>query len=205
MEFPQIIWHGHASIELISKNGAHIYIDPWEIKPTAPADFIFITHEHHDHYSNADINLILVPETVLVMPKGMAATIKGHTVIGLKPGEKKTFAEISVEAVPAYNMDKKFHPKEKSGLGYIITVDGQRIYQAGDTDYIPEMDNLKDIDVALMPIGGTYTMSAIEAALAVNSFMPKLAIPIHYGKIVGQKKDALEFKAKCKVPVKILE
>ena len=122
----------------------------------------------------------------------------------MKPGESTTANGVKIEAVPAYNINKQFHPKSNNWVGYIFTLDGQRIYQAGDTDAIPEMKNVK-ADVVLMPVGGTYTMTAQEAAEATNAINPKLAIPMHWGKIVGSANDAETFKKLVKCEVQILK
>jgi L-ascorbate metabolism protein UlaG (beta-lactamase superfamily) len=123
----------------------------------------------------------------------------------MQPGKTVTMGNIGVEAVPAYNTNKRFHPKDNEWVGYVISINSKRIYHSGDTDFIPEMANLHKIDVALMAVSGTYVMTAEEAAKAVDTFKPKLAIPMHYGAIVGSASDAEEFKRLSKVPVEILK
>jgi L-ascorbate metabolism protein UlaG (beta-lactamase superfamily) len=127
--------------------------------------------------------------------------------LAMKPGERRSLDGISIEAVPAYNTDKQFHPKANTGLGYVVTIDGVRIYHAGDTDRIPEMRLLERIDIALLPVSGTYVMTADEAVLAAMDFMPKKAVPMHYGSIVGDMSDAENFMTGLsgKVPVEILK
>ncbi len=197
-----IKWLGHASI--LIKDGKIIYIDPWQVKNDYPkADLILITHEHYDHCSPADVSKIQKPETIIVAPADCAKKLSGKIKI-VKPNEKIEAAGISIETVPAYNLNKPFHSKTNNWVGYIVTVNGVRIYHAGDTDFIPEMNKIKT-DIAFVPIGGTYTMTASEAAQAVNAIKPFIAVPIHFGSIVGTSKDAQAFKAQAKVEVKILE
>jgi len=120
------------------------------------------------------------------------------------PGQKLNIEGLEIEAVPAYNKARAFHPKASNFVGYIISAGGIKIYHAGDTDFIPEMEKLK-VDIAMLPVGGTYTMDAQEAALAADSIKPKIAVPMHYGAIVGSTNDADKFKKLCQVEVKIME
>jgi len=189
-----IKWLGHASI-LIEKDGKVIYVDPWKLKNGKEADLILITHSHYDHFSIEDINKIMGKETVLIGPKDVVSKMgKG---ISLLPGEKKQLDWVEIEGVFAYNIGKSFHPKESNNLGFLIKFPDASIYIGGDTDFIPEMENLK-ADIVILPVGGTYTMDAEEAAKAVNTIKPKFAIPIHYGDIVGSESDALKFKSLVK-------
>jgi len=188
VKMDNITWLGHASFML--KGERIVYIDPFRIRPMEKADIILITHGHYDHCSPEDVKRISKADTIVIGPPDCACATK-H----LSPGEKLSIGTIVVEAVPAYNLNKDFHPKFNKWVGYIITIEGKRIYHAGDTDFIPEMRNLKDIDIALLPVGGTYTMTAEEAADAANSFMPKIAVPMHYGKIVGGMNDAERFRS----------
>lgn len=116
----------------------------------------------------------------------------------IEPGQEMEVLGVRIKAVPAYNTDKKFHGKAEYWNGYVLTIDGKKIYHAGDTDLIPEMNELENIDVALLPIGGTYTMTADEAARAAILIRPKLTVPMHYNSIVGSQKDALRFLDRCK-------
>jgi L-ascorbate metabolism protein UlaG (beta-lactamase superfamily) len=197
-----ISWLGHASFKL-AKQKTIVYIDPWKIKEKEPADIILITHSHYDHCSPEDIKKIQKDNTILVAPLDCAPILKGNVKI-ISPGEKLTIQGIEIEAIPAYNKGKPFHPKSSNFVGYVITISGLKIYHAGDTDFIPEMEKL-NIDIALFPIGGTYTMNAEEAASAVNCIKPKVAIPMHYGGIAGSKNDAEKFKKLCQVEVEILK
>lgn len=206
---PNIEWLGHDSFRL-SDGGKVVYIDPWKLKKHEPkADVILITHDHYDHYSQEDIEKLSKKDTIVIAPAHGTEQLKGN-VRTARPHDSVTAAGIPIEIVPAYNLNKfkepgkVFHPKEKSYVGYILTLGGKRIYHTGDTDHIPEMNSVK-CDIALVPVSGTYVMTAQEAATAVNQFKPGMAIPMHFDDIVGSRKDAEEFKKLCKVPVEILE
>jgi L-ascorbate metabolism protein UlaG (beta-lactamase superfamily) len=199
-----IFWLGHDSFRF--KGEKVVYIDPWKLAAGAElADLILVTHEHHDHFSPDDILKISKADTVIVAPQSVATKLGSKTVVA-KPGDKLTAAGVALEVVPAYNPNKKFHPKSAGHVGYILTLNGKRIYHSGDTDLIPEMANIH-VDIALLPVSGTYVMTAVEAAEAANSISPALAIPMHYGDpdVVGTRADAEEFKRLAKVPVEILE
>ncbi len=199
-----IFWLGHDSFRL--KGEKVVYVDPWKLASGAEkADVILVTHEHYDHYSEDDIAKISRADTVVVAPASVAAKRAGKTTV-VKPGDKVSVAGIAIEAVPAYNTNKKFHPQSAGHVGYIVTLNGKRIYHSGDTDLIPEMTRIK-ADIALLPVSGTYVMTAVEAAEAANTIQPALAIPMHYGdpEVVGSRSDAEEFKRRARVPVEILE
>jgi L-ascorbate metabolism protein UlaG (beta-lactamase superfamily) len=185
-----IHWIGHASFR-IEDGASQIYIDPWKLRAGSPkAAVVLITHGHSDHYSPDDIALIERPGTVFVAPADVAARLKGKTMVTAAPGHSYKAGGVTVEAVPAYNRNKAFHPRANNWLGFVVTLSsGVRIYHSGDSDAIPEMETLK-VDVALMPCGGTYTMTAAEMAAAANIFTPKVLIPMHWGDIVGSKADA---------------
>ena len=185
-----IHWIGHASFR-IEDGATQIYIDPWKLRAGSPkASVVLITHGHSDHYSPDDVALVEQPGTVFVAPADVAAKLKGRNVVAASPGHTYQAGGVAVEAVPAYNRGKAFHPRSNNWLGYIITLStGVRVYHSGDSDAIPEMEALK-ADVALMPCGGTYTMTASEMAAAANGFKPKVLIPMHWGDIVGSKADA---------------
>ncbi len=190
MKVDHIHWLGHASFRL--EDGEHqIYIDPWKLGENAPrASVILITHDHYDHFSMDDIARIEGPDTVFVAPADVTAKLGERKKITAAPGGEYEAGPVKVEAVPAYNMGKPFHGKEKGWVGYIVTLSsGQRIYHAGDTDAIPEMKSFR-VDVALLPCGGTYTMTAREMAEAANEMKPEVLIPMHWGDIVGSKEDA---------------
>jgi len=196
-----IHWLGHASFKIT--HDKTIYIDPYEIEGGETADIILITHNHYDHCSLEDIEKIKGPQTIIITTSDTASQISGN-VKTIKPGDTITEAGISIEAVPAYNVRKSFHPKENNWVGYIITIGDKRVYHTGDSDAIPEMSAVK-ADIVLIPVGGTYTMSAEEAAQVINKIMPEYAIPMHYGTIIGSREDAQRFVNLSKVPVKVLK
>lgn len=186
----------HSSIK-ISKNKI-IYVDPFNIeKNYNDADIIFITHSHYDHYSEKDIEKVRKENTFFVVPEDVKIEllhkgISNNKIESVKPNQTGEILGIKFEAIPAYNVNKKFHPKENNWVGYIIEIDGTRYYIAGDTDI--NEDNLKvKCDVCFVPVGGTYTMDYKEAAQFVNQIKPKIAVPIHYGSIVGTMQDAEQF------------
>ena len=200
----KIEWLGHASFRISSDKV--VYIDPFHLNQDGKADIILITHGHYDHCSISDINKILKPETIIFATPDCSSKLsklETSKVQIITPNKKIAIGDITVETVPAYNPNKQFHPKTNEWIGYIVTINNTRIYHAGDTDLIPEMKTIK-ADVVLLPVGGTYTMNAQEAAQAANLIKPKVAIPMHYGDIVGTSKDAEKFKALCKVKVEIL-
>ncbi len=199
-----IYWYGHDTFKIIGEK--IIYTDPYKIKKKDLADIILITHDHYDHLSVDDLKKVQGPNTVIIAPPDCAKKITGNVRI-IKPGDKINVSGVEIEAVPAYNTNKQFHTKDKNWVGYIFTSNNQRIYIAGDTDYIPEMKTFKDIDIALLPVSGTYVMTAEEAIQAALDIKPKIAIPMHYGSIVGDKNDAKRFAdgLKGKIDVIILE
>ena len=186
----------HSSIR-ISKNKV-IYIDPFKIdKNYNDADIVFITHDHFDHYSEEDIDKVINENTTIIIPEEMLTKIlrKGinkNAVITVESNKEYMVQGIKFETIPAYNTNKTFHPKENDWVGYIITLDGIRYYIAGDTDITEENRKVK-CDVAFVPVGGTYTMSFEEAAQLINEIKPQVAVPIHYGSVVGTKQDAIDF------------
>jgi len=199
-----IFWLGHDSFRLSGEKV--VYIDPWKLSADEPkADVILVTHNHGDHFSAADIAKISRRDTIVVAPPIVAEKMSG-TVTIVKPGDKITTAGVPIEVIPAYNTNKPNHPRSAGHVGYIVTLNGKRIYHAGDTDLIPEMATLK-ADIALLPVSGKYVMNAAEAAEAANAIQPALAIPMHWGDpdVVGTRADAEEFKRLAQVPVEIME
>jgi L-ascorbate metabolism protein UlaG (beta-lactamase superfamily) len=197
-----LIWLGHASLKL-KTGGKIIYFDPWKLKRDEAADLILITHSHFDHLSPGDVRQIQKKETVIVTTKDSASKLKGDIKI-IKPGDRITIDDIQIETIPAYNIGKNYHPKTNGWVGFIVTIGGKRIYHAGDTDAIPEMKKLS-VEVALLPVGGTYTMAAEEAAEIANEFKPASVVPIHWGTIIGSKADAEKFKKLFKGETNILQ
>lgn len=178
--------------------GKKIYIDPLDIpEERHDADYIFITHDHYDHMSMPDIMKVLDNKTVFVIPAPLEMRIRKSTPVGSQicvvPGQTYETPDFSFETVVSYNISKPFHPKASGWCGYVITIDGNRIYIAGDTDATAEAKAVK-CDIALIPIGGKFTMDYREAAELINIIKPKAAIPTHYGSLVGSKTDGEEFK-----------
>jgi L-ascorbate metabolism protein UlaG (beta-lactamase superfamily) len=173
-----------------------VYLDPWGVPDSAPkADVIFVTHAHADHFSVEDIEKILGDHTRIATTADVAKDLSGSVEI-VSPGDALELAGISVEVVPAYNTApdrQNFHPKSSGWVGYVFMLEGTRIYHSGDTDAIPEMEAI-DCDIAFLPIGGTYTMTAEEAVHAVRMLDPKIVVPMHYGFVAGTPKDMARFK-----------
>ena len=198
-----IHWLGHDTFRIVGER--IIYTDPFKIRREDTSDIILITHEHRDHCSPDDINKVAGADTVIVATPDCASKLSGE-IMTVKPGDKINIKGVDIEAVPSYNTNKQFHPKDNAWVGYIFTVKGQRIYIAGDTDYIPEMKDFK-VDIALLPVSGTYVMTAEEAVKAALDINPAVAIPMHYDSIVGTADDAQRFAdaLKGKIEVRILK
>ena len=186
----------HSSIRINKEKT--IYIDPFKIdRNYNDADIVFITHDHYDHYSEEDIDKVINENTTIIIPEELLTNLlrKGinkNAIITVEPNEKYVVQGIKFETIPAYNTNKTFHPKKNGWVGYIIIINGIRYYIAGDTDITEENKKVK-CDVAFVPVGGTYTMDFKEAANLINEIKPKIAIPIHYGSVVGTEQDAIDF------------
>jgi L-ascorbate metabolism protein UlaG (beta-lactamase superfamily) len=206
-QIAHIHWLGHDSFRIEAPEGT-IYIDPWKIEDGPPADLILITHEHHDHCSPADVAKLQGDDTVIVTIAAAAERLSGDIRI-VAPGSELVVKGIPIRAVPAYNLTKfrspgvPFHPREAGHVGFVITVDDRLIYHTGDADFIPEMAAL-DVDIALLPVSGTYVMTAEEAAEAAAAIQPEVAIPMHVGEGIGSLDDAQRFADLATVPVIIL-
>src|SRR3989344_1816653 len=210
-----INWLGHASFFFNDKNLNKIYfVDPFELKNKnlEPADIILITHAHYDHFSKADIQKILKEDTIVVAPPDILEKIKisPDRKISVSPNQKYNVKKFSFSTIPAYNNVSErlaFHPKANNWVGYIFEINSQKIYHAGDTDFIEEMKSLDKlgIDVALLPIGGTYTMDVNQAVEAANAIGAKITIPMHYKNLLGEKyKNAEEEFKKLVINSKVI-
>jgi len=199
-------WYRQAAFQWADSERT-IYIDPWGTPKDAPhADLIFITHAHDDHFQPGEISRLTTPDTQLVAPHDVAAELGGN-VTPVAPGESHEVAGVSFETVPAYNVREEaldFHPKAKRWVGYLIQLDGRTYYHAGDTDHAPELSDVR-ADVALLPVGGYYTMDVPEAAGLAKAIAPHLAVPMHFGFVVGTSGDGARFaEAAAPVPVEVL-
>lgn len=212
----QVSWTGHDGFRIVGSDNHNrqriIYIDPYQLsnkyQSKNDADIVFVSHDHFDHMSIDDLRQIINDDTSIIAAKECLEKLKElkmNDVKGIKPGEKIIAKDLSIEAVHAYNTNKKFHPKSDDKVGFVISITNNRIYHAGDTDLIPEMESIRP-DIAFVPVSGTYVMNAEEAAKAVNELLrpKKIAIPMHYGAIVGTEADAKKFKNLvqiCKVEI----
>ena len=199
----------HSSLRIKSSVGM-IYVDPFQIAENYnDADYIFITHPHYDHFSIDDIRKVIGDSTVIVAPESMIDDAmeferEASEIIGVEPGVTREIGAMTIETIPAYNNIKPFHPRRAEWVGYILSIDGKRIYIAGDTGVTKEAKQVK-CDIALVPIGGTYTMDSRKAAELINIIAPEFAIPTHYGSTVGRPSDAKDFAALVKAPIKVVE
>ena len=194
-------WLGHASFQISGKKT--VYIDPWKIDGEPhDGDLVLVSHSHFDHFSEEDIRSVLKEGGTVIGSKDVVEEL-GYGR-GLSPEETMDFEGVSIEGVAAYNVEKEYHPKENGWLGFVVAMDGKRLYYAGDTDSVEEMKSLENIDLALLPVGGNFTFGPEEAAEAVNAFSPKKALPYHWGDVIGNRKDAQKFGKKSNVPVEIL-
>jgi len=208
-----IQWLGHAGFILSNSSNQRVCIDPFRVKNASyePVDILISTHEHADHCSLEDMNKFISPDTEVIginLAKETLEKLNCKNIHYAKPGDKLKIKDIEFDIVPAYNINKfrpsgePFHPKEDNKIGVIANLDGFRIYHTGDSDLIPEMDEIQS-DVALLPVSGTYVMTVSEAIEATKVLQPKLVIPMHFGSIVGSKEMAEEFKKRTNVRVEI--
>ena len=199
----EIKWLGHASFRIAGAE-AVVYIDPWKLD-SAPhdADIVVVSHSHHDHFSPDDIEKVSKDDTAIIAPGDVVASLR--TASAVTPGDNMTIKGVTVEAVAAYNVGKAFHPRSNQWIGVVLTIDAKRVYYAGDTDFIPEMEELQEVDVALLPVGGTYTLDAAEATRACKAIGCKSAVPYHWGDIVGSASDAEQFVSETDCQGKLLQ
>jgi L-ascorbate metabolism protein UlaG (beta-lactamase superfamily) len=203
-------WLGHAGFRIKTRAGI-VYIDPYRVDDDAPvADLILITHDHFDHFSRDDVVRLAGRRTTAIGPATVTEQLKGRT-ISVAPGETLELDELEVTALPAYNTNKldssgkPFHSRDAGWLGFVLRDGARRIYHSGDTDVIPEMDQAAGVDVALLPVSGTYVMSPLEAAEAARRIDPGVAVPMHWGTVIGSEADADAFAQAAPVEVKVLE
>ena len=195
----------HSSIKIEKEKT--IYFDPFQIdKNYMDADYIFITHEHYDHFSPEDIMKILNNDTKIIMPESMNKNddlynFENNQIIFVEPNKEYIIDNLKFETIPSYNIGKPFHPKNNNWVGYIVTIDNYRYYIAGDTDVTEENSKIS-CDVAFLPVGGKYTMDYTEASKLANTIKPEIAIPTHYGSIVGKSKDGMSFAKLLDVDIK---
>ena len=192
-----LVWLGQSGFRLTSNSGQVLYFDPYKVADGLPkADLVLVSHAHQDHFDESSLAKLQKQGTTIVTPETMVKP--GFT--GITAGKTLQVGEFTVTAVRAYNMEKKFHPKSNNWVGYVVAVDGIKIYHAGDTDFIPEMQDLQP-DIALLPVGGTYTMDVAEAAKAAAAIKAKLYIPMHYGSVVGSPQEGAKFVGLVKAGV----
>jgi len=205
-------WLGHAGFRITTRD-AVVYVDPYRAPEGPPADVILVTHGHYDHYSPRDVERLSRKHTWLIGPPAVAERARGQvkSIAAGQSLELEPVPGVEVAALAAYNTSKRdpegrlFHPREAGGVGFDINVRGERLYHAGDTDVIPEMDSVVGVDIALLPVSGTYAMTADEAAEAARRIQPRLAVPMHWGQHIGTRSDAEAFAARAPVEVRILE
>jgi L-ascorbate metabolism protein UlaG (beta-lactamase superfamily) len=208
MLLDSVEWLGHAGFRIRAGRRV-VYIDPYRVADGPEADLILITHGHYDHFSPQDVERLSNDRTLVVAPPAVAERVRGR-VVSVAPGEGVDDL-LDVRAVAAYNTSKRdpdgnlFHPRAAGGVGYVLNVRGERLYHSGDTDVIPEMDQVAGVDVALLAVSGVYVMTAVEAAEAARRIGPRVAVPMHWGEHIGTRADAEAFADSAPVEVTILE
>jgi L-ascorbate metabolism protein UlaG (beta-lactamase superfamily) len=208
MLLDSVEWLGHAGFRIRAGRRV-VYIDPYRVRDAATADLILITHGHYDHFSPQDVERLSGKDTLVVGPPAVAERVRGR-VVSVAPGEGID-DPLDVRAVAAYNTSKRdpegnlFHPREAGGVGYVMNVRGEHLYHSGDTDVIPEMDQVVGVDVALLAVSGVYVMTPAEAAEAARRIGPRVAVPMHWGEHIGTRADAEAFAESAPVEVRILE
>lgn len=196
----RIHWLGHDGFYIEASKV--IYFDPWQISGGPSADIVLISHEHFDHCSPDDIAKVSKEDTIIITEPVSAEKLSGDVRV-FNPGDTENIGGVKITALPSYNTDKAFHPKSSNFLGFIVEIDGVKIYHTGDADFIPEMKDL-DVDIAFIPVSGTYVMDANQAVEAARSINPDIAIPMHYGAIVGSEDDAKKFAEALKDEITVV-
>lgn len=207
MSFENLLWYGHATFSLEEDQRIY-FIDPFELKSAkGKADIVFITHAHFDHCSIDDIKKILKKDTLVVSSPGCIEKLGLDKVKIVEPNASFSIGSVSVKTIPAYNLNParlNYHPRKNNWVGYIVTVGGKTIYHAGDTDFVPEMKSIGKVDIALLPMGGTYTMDVDEAIEAANTIKAEATVPMHYRRLLGNKSADAEEKFKRSVKGAVL-
>ena len=200
----EVTWLGHSSFRVVVDESFVVYIDPWDVERPDKANLILITHSHYDHLSVKDVNKLQDDATRVLVPPDGLGKLTGQ-VTAVHRGETYHIGPVDVSTVAAYSVGKSYHPDSEGWVGYCLSAGDKSIYHAGDTDLIPEMDDIR-ADVALLPIGGTYTMNVEEALYALTKIRPRVVIPMHFGKIIGSSEDATRFaqQAPSNVEVRVL-
>jgi len=208
-------WLGHSGFR-IRAGRSFVYIDPYRVADGPEADLILITHDHYDHFSPQDVDRLAGRRTAFIAPAAVAERVSGdvRSIAAGESIEPEGLRGVEVRAIAAYNTSKRdpsgevFHPREAGGVGYEVRVGGERLYHSGDTDVIPEMDQVAGVDVALLAVSGTYVMTAVEAAEAARRIQPRVAVPMHWGEHIGTRADAEAFAERLAgepVEVRIME
>ena len=208
-------WLGHSGFR-IRAGRSFVYIDPYRVADGPEADLILITHDHYDHFSPQDVDRLAGRRTAFIAPAAVAERVSGdvRSIAAGESIEPEGLRGVEVRAIAAYNTSKRdpsggvFHPREAGGVGYELRVGGERLYHSGDTDVIPEMDQVAGVDVALLAVSGTYVMTAVEAAEAARRIQPRVAVPMHWGEHIGTRADAEAFAERLAgepVEVRIME
>jgi L-ascorbate metabolism protein UlaG (beta-lactamase superfamily) len=187
----------------VRRAGLEIIVDPVAIDEDSAADVVLLTHPHYDNFSEADIARVRTPETVLVSPASMKKLLTDADHF-MRPGDMIQLDRFDILAVPAHNVDKKFHTAENGWLGYVFTVDGTTYYHAGDTDFLPAMFGIR-CDVAFLPCGGHYTMGVEDAAKAGEACGAQAIVPIHWGEPHGTREEIERLATLFPGQVRILE
>jgi len=197
-----VTWYRGSSVR-IRRAGLEIHVDPLHADGDARADYILLTHPHYDNFSEDDIDRLRSPETVVVAPVTMKKLLADADHF-MRPGDMVQLAGLDILAVPAHNVDKRFHRPEHGWLGYVFTVGGVTYYHAGDTDFLPSMFGIR-CDVAFLPCGGYYTMGPEDAARAAEACGARVIVPIHWGAPHGTREDAKGIGEMFSGEVRILE